>query len=412
MMWKILLAVMLVLVPSVAFGESFKVERVSTAVPFPRGLVLLDGKLYTLARGRVRSNGGVSAEVEDRAGSLWVVDPSVAGPADGEPTEAVKANGAVMAEPTSPPFRLWDRGSVPVESDHQTDRPYCCMRYDPASKSFFIDAFSGIDLKAQPGKPAFVKNFTDAVLRYDTRSGQWSEVERHDPAAGPQYPSNDPKSDPAPHGWLKGPDNLLVVGRWLYVGGKDNSRVVRYDLSGYAADPHAPPPGGVVAFDSTIDTAGAGPKEYLGPSAFAVDGGYFYAAYRTTGEVIRMPLNDDGTLKKPLVAELIARFTPFDPATKATADITDITFDAKGRLYVINADPCVVHRFTPDPATVYDGRDGGETPWLDLAGLLGKRTKGENILIEPNGSVLLTTANGYPYQKGADGTIYRVTPLP
>ena len=135
-MRKTLLAVMLVLAPALAFGESFTVQRVSTAVPFPRGLVLLDGKLYTLARGRVRSNGGVSADVEDRAGSLWVVDPSIVGPTEGEPTEAVKANGAVIAEPTSPPFKLWDRTSVPVESDRQTDRPYCCMRYDPASKSF------------------------------------------------------------------------------------------------------------------------------------------------------------------------------------------------------------------------------------------------------------------------------------
>ena len=125
-----------------------------------------------------------------------------------------------------------------------------------------------------------------------------------------------------------------------------------------------------------------------------------------------MPLAADGTLKRPLVAEVIARFTPFDPKSHATADITDITFDAKGRLYVINADPCVVHRFVPDPATVYDGREGKRKPWLDLAGLLGRRTKGENILVEPGGSVLLTTANGHPYQRGADGTIYRVTPTP
>lgn len=52
-------------------ATEFTVERVSTKPPFPRGLQLVDGELYVLCRGRVREYGGVSAEVEDQAGTLY-----------------------------------------------------------------------------------------------------------------------------------------------------------------------------------------------------------------------------------------------------------------------------------------------------------------------------------------------------
>src|SRR5688572_28678010 len=73
-------------------ATEFMVERVSTKPPFPRGLQLVDGELYVLCGGRVREYGGVSAEVEVQAGTLYALDPNVADPfAGGDPSAAVRA---------------------------------------------------------------------------------------------------------------------------------------------------------------------------------------------------------------------------------------------------------------------------------------------------------------------------------
>src|SRR5687768_13471986 len=69
--------------PEESGGGAITIERVTTKVPFPRGLQLVDGELYVLARGRVRGSGGVSAEVEDQAGTIYAVDPNVVEPATG-----------------------------------------------------------------------------------------------------------------------------------------------------------------------------------------------------------------------------------------------------------------------------------------------------------------------------------------
>jgi hypothetical protein len=389
-----------------------RIDRVTTAVPFPRGLQLVDGQLYVLARGRVRSSGGVSAEVEDQAGTIYAVDPDVVEPATDDPVgEAVRSNGRVVARPTDPPLRLWDRTSDPPESDTRTDRPYCGLRYHDATKSFYVCAFSGIDLKAAPGRPSFSKNYADAVLRYDLRTNRWYELERHD-AASAEYPHRDPARTPPPHGWLKGPDNLLVVGDGLYVVAKDNSLLVRYDLTPLIADPDAAAPRGEVVFGEALDVNGLGRQRYLGHSMLAAHGGYLYVGYRTSSVIVRVRLDEaTGLPARPVAAELVARFTPWDPATRATSDLTDMCFDAQGRLYVISAEPAAVHRFVPDPANVYDGRrDGGSPPWLDLAGRLGTpKMKSENLLVDGEGRLYVTSGDGYSYQAGADGTVYRVT---
>ena len=46
----------LLLAPQAPSSSSapFVVERITTKVPFPRGLRLVDGELYVLSRGRVR----------------------------------------------------------------------------------------------------------------------------------------------------------------------------------------------------------------------------------------------------------------------------------------------------------------------------------------------------------------------
>ena len=263
----------LILTAASAFAGTPTVERVTTATPFPRGMVLHDGTLFVLSRGRVRGSGGVSAAVEDRAGTIWAVDPNVAGPATGDVPEAVRTNAYRRRRADRPAAAPVGPRERPAPERH-ADRP-AVLRAGllPAADSFFLCAFSGVDLP-EGGPSSFSKNYTDGILRYDRRTGRWSELDRHDPAAGDAYPHHDPATTPPPHGWLKGPDNCLVVGDSLYAVAKDNSVLVRYDLSRFKSDPHAPPPPGEVVFGETIDVAGLAsrPTSATAPSPPATGG--------------------------------------------------------------------------------------------------------------------------------------------
>jgi hypothetical protein len=397
-------------------NDRLVIERVTTVVPFPRGLAMVDGRMFVLARGRVRDAGGVSAAVNDRAGTIYVIDPDIGQPIDQpEVSEAVRTNGRIFAEPTEPPFKLWNRDSTPPEADRETDRPYCTLRWHAPTRSFYICGFSGIDLKQAeaPGSPSFSKNCSDVILRYDLRSGDsgaWHEVERHHLHAGGTYPHHDPAFFPPPHGWLNGPDNILPVGQSLYAAAKDNSLLVRYDLTALAADASAGYPPSEVIFNERIRIEGAGTKRLYGPSALAERDGWLYIGYRTTSQVIRLRLDEDGTPQRPIRAQLVATFDPYDPATGTSANITDITFDSRGWLYVLSANGGLVHRFLPNPRTVHDARGGRARPWLHLGERTGKpKIKCENLFIDSRDRLFITSGDGYAYQDGADGTVYRVS---
>ncbi len=385
------------------------VERVTTIAPFPRGLAMVGDEMYVLCRGRVRSSGGVSREVDDQAGTLYAIDPKVAEPASDPVGDAVQRNGRLVARPTDPPFRLWDRASDPPEADTRTDRPYCTLRYHEPSQSLYLCAFSGVDKPNKPGDPiAFSKNYTDAMLRYDLRTGKWYEVDRHDGSTW-KYPAGEPGT--AMRGLLKGPDNCLTLGRWLYAVAKDNSVLVRYDLSPFVADAEAAPAPGRVLMNHEVEVEGLGPQTYYGQSALAYHDGWLYIAYRTSSVIVRVPVDEAFDVVQPIRAELVARFEPYDPVEKRSADLTDMGFDDRGRLYVVAAQPARIYRFTPDPAHVFDARPGVETPrqpWVHLAEVMGNpKMKSENVLFH-DGYLYVTSGDGYDYQAGADGTVYRV----
>lgn len=397
----------LLALPASSFAELI-VERVTTKAPFPRGLVMKDGKLYVLCRGRVRSAGGVSAEVNDQAGTIYVVDPNVSEPVTSDVGEAVRNNGEVFAQPTSPPFNLWDRSAVPAERDRETDRPYCTLRYDEKTSSFYICAFSGIDKPKLPGKTSFSKNLTDAIFRYDTRTNKWYVVERHNIEAGGSYPHHDPEHYQPPHGWLNGPDNCLVLGDILYGVSKDNSLLVAYDLRDLQRNSEAGPPQSRVVMTGDTWMKDGSRAEYRGQSALAYHDGYLYIAYRTSSVILRVPVDSDMNVIEPIGAELVARFDPFHADTATSANVTDMGFDEKGRLYVISAQPSRVFRFTPDPSNVYDARNGRAEAWADLSAVTyNPQMKSENVLYA-DGWVYVTSGDGYGYQQGADGTVYRV----
>ena len=388
-----------------------RVYRVSTAVPFPRGLAMHEGKLYALARGRVRESGGVDANIDDKAGTIFHVNPDIAQPiTQTEIGDPVRNNGVPIAIPTTPPFKLFDRTKAVATSDRETDRPYCGLRYDPRTQNFYVCAFSGID-KPEGNGSTFSKNLTDAVYRYDTRSQKWAIVEQHNIEKGGLYPHQDPAGNAPPHGWLNGPDNCLVVGKWLYVVSKDNSMLIRYDLSEIATNPAAPAPASHWVLDHKILIKDAGLQELWGHSMLAERGGYLYVGYRTSSVIARFPLDADGTPKQPIVGEIVARFDPHDARTRKSANLTDMVFGPEGDLYVISAQPSRVFRFTPDPAQPFDGRTGATPAWAELARLTGNsKMKSENVFVDAQGRVFVTSGDAYDFQYGAGGAIYRIDP--
>lgn len=386
-----------------------EVSRVTTISPFPRGLAMVDDQLYVLSRGRVRGAGGVTADIADHAGSIFLVDPSIGQPvSEDQVSEEVRENGEVFAEPTDPPFNLWDVSANPPESDRETDRPYAGLRWHEQTSSFYICAFSGVDKpRSGPGR-SFSKNLTDAILRYDTRTENWSEVERHNIEAGGIYPHHAPVHAEPPHGWLNGPNNLLPVGNWLYAVGKDNSILARYDIRPYVQDPEAGPAESEFVLGSYVETTNAGEIDFLGHSALAYRDGWLYIGSRTSSHIIRMRMDETGESQRPFEIELVAKFQPYDHSTSKSADVTDLAFDEAGRLYVVSAKPSRVYRFTPDPDQLFNAANGNAEPWKDFSQLTNNPTmKSENVLVHEN-MLYITSGDGYDYQQGASGTVYRI----
>ncbi len=402
----VLVAALVLCAQSIGADE---VYRVTTVSPFPRGIAVKDGEMFILSRGRVRGAGGVSAEVNDNAGTIYRIDRDVLQPiSEPDVSEEVRVNGDVFAAPTDPPFRLWDVNADPPYRDRETVRPYCGLRWHEASKSFYICAYSGVDKpRSGPGR-TFSKNLTDAILRYDTRTETWSEVERHDIEAGGIYPHHDPTKMPPPHGWINGPDNLLPVGNWLYAVAKDNSGLVRYDLTAYITDPSAGAAPSEWLLDDQVETTNAGRIEFLGHSALAYRDGWLYVSSRTSSHIIRMRLDKNNDPVFPYEMELLALFDPWTFEKPKPADLTDMAFDSRGRLYVVSAKPSRVFRFTPDPENIYDARDGKAAPWRDFSALTENPTmKSENLFIDENDELYVTSGDGYDFQYGAAGTVYR-----
>lgn len=406
-----------------------RLERVTTAVPWPRGLAWVDGNLVVLARGRHRRHGGVDPALDDRCGSLFLVDPDVSETvAPGEPpSEPVRSNARLLAAPDPEVTHLPD-GALPPLQDYLMERPYCTLAYDPVSRNLFLCGYSGVDL---PGGK-FRKNATDSILRYDLRVGRWFLVERHDPASVPSeqlartapndaYPHADPRTTDPPHGWLNGPDGCTVVGDFLYACGKDNHLVVRYDLSEIRRDPEAPPPPGRPVLGPRVrlrHPRGEDDVELLGPSALAASEGYLYVGYRTSSVVVRYRVDARGRVTDPGVADLVAVFRPFDPATGKAANLIDMAFDPFGRLFVSCASRGRVWCLgVPDPdhpilAVEEPDRPASALPFLDLPALLGRSAHCGNILFDPRGRLYVASGAKDDPDGPMRGVVYRATPAP
>ena len=141
-----------------------QLERITTSIPWPRGLVFVDSWLVVLARGGVGQIGPVE---NDLAGHLFGVDVGIAQPYSKDVLDEVKNNACRLTEPAgstsygsrpvrpNAPFRLWNPNKK--EDDIDTDRPYAGLAYDPRSQSLFVACFSGIDVPDQGKNPVTVE---------------------------------------------------------------------------------------------------------------------------------------------------------------------------------------------------------------------------------------------------------------
>ncbi len=398
-------------------------ERITNAVPWPRGVRYVDGTLYALARGVHRSAGGPNPDIQDMAGTLFRVDPNVSEPVvKGEaPGDAVSTNGSVYAAASAPPFFLWDR-RLPSTLDRRAQRPYCTLVYDEPSQNLFICGFSGIDL---PKPHKFRKNSTDCVLRYDMNLERWLTVDVHNPLHVPEaehkkvidpkyYPHHDITKNPPPHGMINGACGAAIAGRYLYVGAKDNTALVQYDLDGIRKNPLAgAPPARFIfhrpSFEKNVfvQVKGHGNTYVEGTCAIGVHEGYLYVCFRTTSQILRFPLDGDGNVKQPLEAEYIAQFSRYTPKKGGSANIYDIDFDSKGWLYVSPGYDGAVYRFKPEAGKVHDFTKGYNKPYIDLTELVGAKKSG-NICFDPDDNLYICAGHKELPNSNIRGAIYRV----
>lgn len=409
---------------------AYQLERVSSVVPWPRGIAWVDGKLLVVARGRHRNYGGPAPEVQDLEATLFEIDPQIREVFDKDTPagEAVRNNGRVLAEPDPAVVKLYDR-SKPILDNWSMQRPFCTMKYDEASRNLIFCAYSGVDLSGQGA--TFRKNATDALLRYDLRSKAWGVIELHDEAVVPReaqgawisneyYPHHDPEKNPPPHGWLNGPNGCHVVGHWLYAVGKDNHTLARYDLRPIRRDPEAGPAPSEFVLGQEVDLRIEGKVQRFpleGHSAVTSLDGYLYLATRTNSLVVRFPIDADGDLVRPIVGELIAELEPYSNEKKRSADLWEMVAGPDGSLVLTASRDGLVWRFHPDPKVVFDGnnrREGSPTPnkpWIDIRKLTGNdKANVNNVAFAPDGSFYFCMAMPEKDRELA-GWVMRAAPL-
>lgn len=332
------------------------------SVPWPRGLCFAEGRLFTLGRGRPRGAGGPDPEICDQAGTIFEV--------------SLSGNGAVETHaPCDPPFKLWDQ-SLPTYSDIETDRPYVGLVWHEPSKNFFICCFSGIDKPTS--SLSFRKNATDAILRFDCRVGKWFEVERHDGSVVPEdlrreqttaaIPNNFfPSSDSSlPNGWINGPDGLLVHDDDLFVVGKDNPSLVRYDLKPILDNPEYAHLSSTVLRrdDKDITVEGVTSPLFDGPSALATDSSCLYVGLRTTNVVLGFSLT--GAFDSAFLAAKLPQ----------GSELIDLAMSPEGELFVSSKHEKIWNLGVPDPDQTYVATDANV--YATLPG------KASNIVIGDN----------------------------
>ncbi|MEM9596621.1 MAG: hypothetical protein AAGD06_20300 [Acidobacteriota bacterium] len=205
------------------------------------------------------------------------------------------------------------------------------------------------------------------------------------------------------------------MGKYLHAVALDGSLLVSYDLSDIREDPNAGFPRGDIAMCDSVPLSRAGgapvQTDVKGHSAVAAFEDFLYIAFRTTSQVIRVPLESDGAVKQPIVAaELIAEFDPWDPKNGRSANLIDLAFNSKGELFVSAASGGIVWVFKPDPNNVFDGKSSKNppnTPYLKLPEYTGHpKAKTANIAVDDQDRLYICSGTNDAGGK-ISGTVYR-----
>lgn len=416
-----------------------RLERISSAVPWPRGIAWYDGKLIALARGAHRNQGGPQAI--DQAGTLFEVSTEIAesvSTSDTDVSNEVLANAKVFARPSDPPFKLWQPSTQPPHLDRRTDRPYATLHWDAATTSFYICAFAGVDLPRDETRKdlwPFWPNASCGVHRFDVSladprrmtNGEWIGVEAHRFDNVPEYvnrrfeksssqipssyyPHHEVINNPPPHGLLNGPDGLFAVGKYLYCVGLDNNVLAQYDISTKKEFP----PSRIV------------PVPFVGSSAIAAFDSHIYLADRQAdggAKIIRYSidpssgqiLDDNGhdflDRSQPITEETIARMDYIPSGSKRPAHIIDIDFDSTGALYVSMATGSGKIWYIPDPSPDDVFIASEYWPYLDLQELSpNPRAKCADICFDDDDNLYICSGNKDTDRNDHHGTIYRFVP--
>jgi hypothetical protein len=292
-----------------------------------------------------------------------------------------------------------------------------------------VICFSGIDLSEQPN---FRKNATDAVHRYNMGTKKWYTFEQHDPGTVPVgelaktlpnevYPHHNLTSNPPPHGLPNGACGGYVVGDYLYVTAKDNSALIQYDLAEVRKNPEAGPPQSRFIFnrsgpkdDPFIQTKKHGNMYVEGTCGVTAHDGYMYVAFRTTSQIVRFPIDGKGDVVRPIVADYLAQFDPYDPtgAYGKPANIYDIRVNSKGELFVSANSRGTIWKIPTDGKAVFNAKKGtSEKPYINLREEtdFASSTCG-NFCFDPDGNLYICAGNKELKEGDICGVIYRVPP--
>ncbi|MBZ0253307.1 MAG: hypothetical protein K8I02_08215, partial [Candidatus Methylomirabilis sp.] len=110
-------------------------------------------------------------------------------------------------------------------------------------------------------------------------------------------------------------------------------------------------------------------------------------------------------------SEIVARFDPWDPEKKKSADLQDIAFNSRGQLFVSTSQQGRVWRInSPSPAAIFDGTSSTTNkPYVDLRTALKADAKARlpcgNIAFDPQDNLYLCAAG---YGGKTIGSIYRI----
>jgi hypothetical protein len=211
-----------------------------------------------------------------------------------------------------------------------------------------------------------------------------------------------------------------IAGRYLYLCGKDNTSLVQYDLDEIRKNPDAGAANARYIWhraspkdDVFIQTRNHGNMYVEGTCGAIAHGGYLYVTFRTTSQLIRIPIDKNGDVVRPIVAEYLAQFDPYDNVLYGgSADIFDIAVNSKGEIFVSCNARGSAWRIRPDPSKVMDcTKNSKETPYVNLRKLTDheKSTCG-NMIFDPQDNLYICTGNKDVKEGKVRGAVYRVPP--